>query len=202
MLEHVPEWLGKLLGNIHAGHNKLVITQPGIAAGARLDLTSPAFVNGTRLPERFTDDGDGVSPPLSWSAAPAGTTSFALIIEDPDAPAPQPLVHAVVWNLAAATRTLVEGALTKDRLTPPAGSAVGSNSFLAQGWLPPDPPTGHGSHDYVFQLFALAASADLGSKPGRSEVVAAMRGNVLATGVLVGTYSRPAHGAVRAPSQS
>lgn len=193
MLEHVPEWLGNLLGNVHAGHEKLVIAQDSMAStGIRLDLTSPAFANRARLPERFTEDGAGISPPLSWSTAPAGTASFALIVEDPDAPAPQPLVHAIVWNLPLTTRELTGGALTKDALMPPAGSEVGRNSFPAQGWLPPDPPIGHGSHDYVFQLFALSASADLGGKPGRSEVVAAMRGKVLATGVLVGTYSREA----------
>lgn len=192
MLEHVPEWLGKLLSNIHAGHEKLVIAQDGLATGAQLELTSSAFVNGTRMPERFTEDGTGISPPLGWSTGPVDTVSFALIAEDPDAPALQPLVHAIVWNIPATTHELAEGALTKNALMSPAGSTVGRNSFLAPGWLPPDPPTGHGSHDYVFQLFALSARADLGAKPGRSEVVDAMRGKVLATGVLVGTYSREA----------
>ena len=67
---------------------------------------------------------------------------------------------------------------------------VGRNSFYTEGWLPPDPPTGHGSHDYVFQLFALNEVPPMGPNPGRDEVVAALEDRVLAAGLLVGTYSR------------
>ena len=67
---------------------------------------------------------------------------------------------------------------------------VGRNSFFRDGWLPPDPPTGHGSHDYVFQMFALAAPITLDGQPGRGALVDAIAGQVVAAGVLVGTYSR------------
>jgi len=67
---------------------------------------------------------------------------------------------------------------------------VGRNSFFSEGWLPPDPPTGHGSHDYVFQLFALSETPTLSANPGRAAIVEAMAGKVLAAGILVGTYSR------------
>ena len=109
-----------------------------------------------------------------------------MIVEDPDAPAPQPLVHAVVWGLDA-SGSIAEGAIVEQA----AGMTVGRASFGHHGWLPPDPPTGHGEHRYVFQLFALDAGAgDPGEAPGRSALVAAMAGHVLAAGVLVGTYSR------------
>jgi len=191
MLEHVPNWIGHLLRNVRAGHSKLVIVQQDIVAtDAYLDLTSPAFANGARLPERFTADGDGVSPPLLWSDPPSGTARFALIVEDPDAPATQPLVHAIVWNLPADERRLAEGAISGDGDDADDGRDVGRNSFWSENWLPPDPPTGHGSHDYVFQLFALSEAAAIGSNPGRSELMKALAGNVLAAGMLVGTYSR------------
>ena len=191
MLEHVPQWLGHLLRGVRAGHDKLVIAGPQIVSTqAHLDLSSPAFADGARLPERFTADGEGVSPPLLWGEPPAGTASLALIVEDPDAPAGSPFVHGIVWNLPAQERHLAEGAITKDGEGVIQGADVGRNSFLGEGWLPPDPPAGHGRHDYVFQLFALAAAADLGSSPGRSEVVHALAGQVLAAGMLVGTYSR------------
>jgi len=190
MLEHLPRWLGAMLRNVRAGHSKLVIVQPELQIGdAVMELTSPAFASGARLPVRFTADGDGVSPPLLWSEPPAGTTSLALIVEDPDAPAMQPLVHAIVWNLPAGERHLPEGAIAPDGDGTVGGSDVGRNSFF-EGWLPPDPPSGHGSHDYVFQLFALSETIDIGGNPGRSGLVRALQGRVLGAGMLVGTYSR------------
>ena len=191
MLEHVPQWLGALLRNVRAGHAKLVIVNHDLNVGTEsLELASPAFANGARLPERFTADGDGVSPPLVWRDPPAGTTSFALIVEDPDAPMPHPLVHALVWNIPATERRLAEGAITRDGKGSADGRDVGRNSFLGEGWLPPDPPTGHGSHDYVFQLFALRETPVIGPNPGRDELVHAMEDRILAAGLLVGTYSR------------
>lgn len=191
MLEHVPHWLGSLLHNVRAGHSKLAIVQDGIVGGdARLTLSSLAFADGARLPERFTADGEGVSPPLTWTGVPAGAAALALIVEDPDAPTPNPLVHAVVWNLPPTDGGLAEGAIAPDGHGADDGSDVGKNSYLGEGWLPPDPPTGHGSHDYVFQLFALSEAISLDIDPGRADVVAAIRGKVLAAGMLVGTYSR------------
>jgi len=191
MLEHLPGWLGAMLRNIRAGHAKLAIVHPELAIGETvIDLSSPAFAYGARLPVRFTADGEGVSPPLVWGEVPAGTASLALIVEDPDAPALQPLVHALVWNLPADERRLAEGAITKDGAGALDGRDVGRNSFFAEGWLPPDPPTGHGSHDYVFQLFALAEAMPIGASPTRSELMRVMEGRVLGAGMLVGTYSR------------
>ena len=195
MLEHVPHWLGRALANVRAGADKLAIAQEGLAAPfgefAALDLTSPAFADGARLPERFTADGDGVSPPLTWGTPPVGTAILALLVEDADAPAPQPLVHAVVWGIAPDAGGLAEGAIVADGTGDRDGRDVGRNSFRREGWLPPDPPTGHGAHRYAFQLFALDADApDPGASPGRAALIAAMTGHVVAAGVLTGTYSR------------
>ena len=191
MLEHVPHWLGSMMRQLRAGADKLVIVQPALAIGeATIALSSPAFADRARLPERFTADGTGVSPPLLWDAPPPGTRSLALIVEDADAPAPAPLVHAVVWGIPADERALAEGAIARDGEGGADGRDVGRNSFFSEGWLPPDPPTGHGAHDYVFQLFALADTPEVGANPGRGEIVRAMAGRVLAVGVLIGTYSR------------
>ena len=190
MLEHVPAWLGGLLRNVRAGHDKLVAADPSLGRlEQRLELTSPAFANEGRLPVRFTADGAGVSPPLTGGRAPEGTACLALIVEDPDAPAPRPLVHAIVWGIAPDSGRLEEGAITRDGAGGPGGD-VGINSFRGEGWLPPDPPRGHGRHDYVFQLFALSEQPQLDESPGRAPVVAAMAGKVLAVGVLIGAYSR------------
>jgi Raf kinase inhibitor-like YbhB/YbcL family protein len=142
------------------------------------------------MPERFTADGAGVSPPLFWTGVPEGTERLVLIVEDPDAPAPAPIVHAVVWDLPGADGELKEGAIRADGAGASSGSDVGRNSFFGEGWLPPDPPTGHGAHHYAFQLFALAPGPDAGESPGRGAVVKAMAGRVLAAGLLTGSYSR------------
>ena len=190
MLEHLPSWLGGLMRNMRAGHSKLAIVDPALDLGpATIDLSSPAFANGARLPERFTADGEGVSPPLVWGKVPEGTQSLALIVEDPDAPALRPMVHCLVWGLAADAGRIAEGAIVPDGNGGPLGD-VGESSAFRQGWLPPDPPNGHGPHDYVFQLFALGETDDVGANPGRGEMVRAMEGKVLAAGLFVGTYSR------------
>jgi|tagenome__1003787_1003787.scaffolds.fasta_scaffold20929042_2 Raf kinase inhibitor-like YbhB/YbcL family protein len=190
MLEKIPQWLGAALSNVRAGHEKLVIARIDLSNATSLNLSSPAFAPGDRLPPRFTADGEGVSPPLVWSNVPAGTANLALIVEDPDAPTPRPLVHAVVVDIDARLNSLPEAAIAADG-GGSAGKDVGKNSRFTEGWLPPDPPTGHGSHDYVFQLFALGASqGDDKSSPGRSDFVEHLQGRVLAAGALVGTYSR------------
>jgi Raf kinase inhibitor-like YbhB/YbcL family protein len=190
MLEHVPAWLGQMLRDRRAGHEKLVAANPEIRLRAdTFELASPAFAEGSRLPVRFTADGEGISPPLVWSDVPDGTVSLALIVEDPDAPTTHPLVHGIVWDISPEERRLPEGAIVNGV---PGGREgdVGRNSYLQEGWLPPDPPTGHGEHDYVFQLFALSDRPQLSGSPGRGEFVRAISGHVLAAGVLIGTYSR------------
>lgn len=190
MLEHVPHWLGKAMTGVRAGADKLAIVQPELGSFAALHLASPAFANGARLPPRFTADGEGVSPPLFWTGVPEGTERLALIVEDPDAPTLSPLVHAVVWDLPADCEELKEGAIRADGTGDGDGRDVGRNSFLGEGWLPPDPPTGHGEHSYAFQLFALGPWPDVRDNPSRGAIVKAMAGRVLAAGILTGTYSR------------
>ena len=188
MLEHVPAWMGKLFSNVRAGHEKLAFMNAGVNPDTpMIDLSSTAFAAGARLPDRFTADGDGVSPPLLWATLPEGTTSLALIVEDPDAPAPNPLVHALVLNIPADQGRIGEGKIAEDS---PLAALVGRNSYGARAWLPPDPPTDHGNHDYVFQLFALNAPVETGDDPGRSDLIEAITGKVLGAGVLIGTYSR------------
>ncbi|MDD1452174.1 YbhB/YbcL family Raf kinase inhibitor-like protein [Sphingomonas sp. H160509] len=190
MLEHIPAWLGHAMSGLRAGIDKLAIVQLG-KNFETLTLTSPAFAHEARLPPRFTADGEGVSPPLVWSEPPAGTERMVLIVEDADAPTPQPLVHAIIWGLEANAGQLAEGAIAADGEGDAKGRDVGRNSYLREGWLPPDPPSGHGEHRYAFQVFAIGAGAgDVGATPGRSAVIEAITGHVLAAGLLIGTYSR------------
>lgn len=189
MLENVPAWLGKAIRNLRAGHGKLAVA--GLAGEGMLGkdgfaVSSPAFRDGEPLDPCFTaDEEDAVAPPLEWTAPPAGTQELALIVEDPDAPTPEPFCHWLVWGLPPQQGKLLEGE------TPP---RVGKNSFQNSEWLLPDPPTGHGPHDYVFQLFALDLPLALMPGAGRKELLAAMEGHVVAAAVVTATYQRQEDG--------
>ena len=192
MLEHLPTWLGHALGSVRAGADRVAIASVGPGECAAIRLGSTAFADGARIPERFTADGEGVSPPLHWGPLPEGTAALALLVEDADSPTLNPVVHAVVWDLDLAANRLEEGAIGKGGDGAPGGDGpeTGRNSYLQRRWLPLDPPPGHGEHHYVFQLFALRSVPDLERAPGRSALLEELGGRLLGAGVLTGTYSR------------
>lgn len=139
-----------------------------------ITVTSAAFVEGGRIPPRYTCDGADVSPPLSWSGAPDGARAFALVMDDPDA---RGFVH---WAVADLTSTeLAEGATE---------GIGGRNSFGRNGYGGPCPPSG--SHRYVFTVFAVAEP--LGLAPGftADQLRAAVEDRILAAGSLTASYRR------------
>lgn len=152
-----------------------------------LTLTSSAFENGGEIPVRYTCDGDDVSPPLSWTGAPEGTASFALIVDDPDAPDPaapkRVYVHWVLYDIpgdAAGLPEAVQPAAFAEQVR------EGLNDWNRTGWGGPCPPIGR--HRYFHKLYALdTVLGDLGS-PTKQDVLRAMEGHVLASAELVGTY--------------
>lgn len=190
MLEKLPESIGQALINQRAGMENVVYNLLyERRQTARMALSSPAFAFNGRLPVRFTADGEGVSPPLAWDAAPDGTESLVMIVEDADSPTPHPLVHAIVTGLAGGL--LEEGALASPHHQG-AGWATGQNSFLQHAWLPPDPPRGHGEHRYVFQLFALRPGEPIDQAPGRAALVDIILERAIGVGCLIGSYERSA----------
>jgi Raf kinase inhibitor-like YbhB/YbcL family protein len=189
MLERLPEAIGRALEHQRAGMEKILFNaeRPG-AQLALIEITSPAFAPDSELPQRYTADGAGMSPPLRWRNVPANAATLALIVEDADSPTPEPLVHAIVVDIDPRELGLVEGIFSGDPDASP--EKLGLNSYLMHGWLPPDPPPGHGVHRYAFQVFALAAGEPLSKSPGRREVSSAIRERALAKGCLIGTYQR------------
>ncbi len=193
MLEKLPDALGHALRGQRAGLDKIAFQAVDLRAGmASITVTSLAFVDHGPMPARYTADGAGVSPPLQWRGAPSNAGSLALLVEDADAPTPQPLVHAIVVDLAVGDGS---GALAEDALSgkddDTAQLHLGRNSYLQAGWLPPDPPPGHGVHRYAFQVFALAPGAAFDGAPGRDALLEAIRERGLASGCLIGRYERP-----------
>lgn len=152
-------------------------------------LTSPAFPHNGEIPRRYTCEGEDISPPLVWSGAPEGTKSFALIVDDPDAPDPNApkmtWVHWVLYNLLSSARELPE-AVVSDSF--PAGAEEGKNDWRNLGYGGPCPPIGR--HRYFHKLYALdVVLPDLGA-PTKSDLEKAMEGHVLAKAELIGTYEK------------
>ena len=191
MLENVPSAIGHALSSIRPGLGKLTTANPELTAPETLRITSDAFAHEGAMPVRYTEDGAKVSPPLRFDEVPAEARSLALVVEDADSPTPAPLCHALVWAIEGRDGGFHEAALDVDTM-PVArrGASFGKNSFLRSGWLPPDPPRGHGVHRYCFQLFALDIVPELEEGSGRGALVKALAGHVIAKGLLIGTYER------------
>jgi hypothetical protein len=152
---------------------------------ASIELTSPAFTEGQPIPERYTCNGENVSPALAWGEPPAGTQSFALIMDDPDAPGGT-WDHWVFFNISAFIRSLPEAFPSGD--TFPDGSMGGKNSWGNTGYGGPCPPSG--THRYVFKLYALDEVLAIPPGATRGELEKAMVGHILATGELMGTVTK------------
>jgi len=153
-----------------------------------LRLTSSAFRDQGAMDARFTCQGGDVSPPLAWTGAPAGTKSFALIVDDPDAPdpaAPQTTwVHWVLYDIPPSVATLPEGGSKQL----PAGTREGTNDWDKTGYGGPCPPIGR--HRYFHKLYALDRVLPDLHNPSKAELETAMRGHVLALAQLIGTYQK------------
>ena len=154
-------------------------------------LTSAAFTQNGEIPTKCTGEGEDLSPALSWSGAPAGTKSFAMIVDDPDAPDPKApkmcYVHWVLHNIPASATSLPENA-TKAGL--PSGAVQGINDWGKQEYGGPMPPIG--THRYFFKLYALDTMLNL-SAPTKPELLKAMEGHILAQTELMGTYIKAAN---------
>jgi Raf kinase inhibitor-like YbhB/YbcL family protein len=149
-------------------------------------VSSTSFSNGGYIARKFTCDAADVSPQLAWTDPPAGTKSFALLADDPDAPVGN-WNHWLLWNVPAETRQLPENVAKSAQL--PDGSRQGTNDFRKTGYNGPCPPPGK-PHRYYFKLHALDAKLDLKGNVGKRELEAAMKGHVLAQAEHMGKYGR------------
>jgi len=148
---------------------------------AKLQLSSSAFQDGQPIPSQYTCDGANQPPPLQWGEPPAGTKSFALVIDDPDAPGGT-FRHWGVFDIPASARSIGGGQRV--------GAEV-ANDFGKPGYGGPCPPKGHGPHHYQFKLFALDTDKlDVAANAKIADVENAAEQHAIAQGELVGTYER------------
>jgi Raf kinase inhibitor-like YbhB/YbcL family protein len=154
-----------------------------------LVLSSPAFANNGAIPKQYTCEGADISPPLNWSTAPQGTKTFALIVDDPDAPDPRApkmtWVHWVIQNIPADAQSLPEGAAERGM---PAGAVQGLNDWRRAGYGGPCPPIGR--HRYFHKLYAVDTVLSVLDHPTKAQLLNALKGHVLAEAQLIGTYQK------------
>ncbi len=176
-----PRWLGSLLTSRRADVSLSAWTL--LESDADLTLTSPSFVDGEPLPQRFAGRGvgDNISPALQWSGVPVEADHLVFVLEDIDSPFARPIIHDVTILSPDAT-SLAEGALAED-----APDVEHLKGMLGIGYQGPRPIVGHGIHRYRFMLFAVQGDIDVTSPRAAIE---SMAGKVVARGRLVGTYER------------
>lgn len=157
--------------------------QPGTAV---FSISSPVFSSGQTIPRRYTCSGKNISPQLQWGNPPVGTKSFALVVDDPDAPVGT-FVHWVVYNLPPSIKGLAEKVSPGRAL--PRGALEGKNGFGHSGYGGPCPPPGK-PHRYFFKLYALDTMLDLPTGPSKARLLKAIQGHVLGQAKLVGLFAR------------
>jgi Raf kinase inhibitor-like YbhB/YbcL family protein len=149
-------------------------------------IASSSFADGAAIPQRHTCDGDGVSPQLTITGPPAGTTSLALTMKDHDVPTPQApnrtINHWVVWNVTVGGAVFPEGSV-------PIGASEGSNDF-GEGYLGPCPPAVSPPHRYNFTVYALDERPAVPDNATAAQLEEAMAGHILARTTLIGMYGR------------
>jgi len=145
-----------------------------------MKLTSPAFEQNQPIPVKHTCDGANHHPPLNFSQVPEEAQSLALVVEDPDAPT-KVFTHWLIYDIPPSIQHIPEHEV-------PLSGTVGVNDFGTRGYRGPCPPSG--THHYVFKLFALDTGLALPEGTRKEDVLAKMKGHVIATAELVGTYTR------------
>ena len=170
-------------------HTIQSLARAQLSAKRELEVMSSTFHG--EIPTAQSEYADGVSPEISWSRV-EGAKSYALILEDPDAPSERPFVHWVAFNIPGDVTELEEGVKKASRPYGDAGFQQGKTSRGTVGYFGPRPPEGDGPHHYHFQVFALdTEEIDVPAGAERDQVVRAMKGHVLASGELIGTYEQP-----------
>jgi Raf kinase inhibitor-like YbhB/YbcL family protein len=148
-------------------------------AAGEMVVQSSAFADGAVIPERYTCDGDGTSPPLSWSRVPHRAHSLALVVDDPKA---GHFVHWTVLDIPPTVTAVKEGEAPKGTET--------DNSLGEEGWTGPCPPEGDGEHEYLFSVYAVDAPLGLKDDASHDEIRRALEQHAIARGVLTGRFGR------------
>jgi hypothetical protein len=186
-MEKAKALFGHLLRNVRSSNEKMASAKTG--AERMINVRSDGFEPNMAIPAEYTQDGQNISPPISWAGVPAQSRELVLVVEDPDAPMINPVIHWMVYKIPAGTTALPPGVPRGTVMSAPAGARQAKNYEKIEGYSGPKPPVGHGVHHYHFQLFALDETLSL-NDPTKDDLLKAMQGHVLAQGEMIGTYER------------
>lgn len=156
---------------------------------AMIVVHSQAFGAGQAIPPKYADDGEKVSPDLSWTGVPTSTKSLVVLVEDPQAQEPKPFVHWLLYNLPPSFSALPEAVPGTPRLREFGGALQGRSSRGFTGYFGPHPPKGDPAHHNHFEVFAVDTMLNLEPNSAPEEILAALRGRVIGRGELVGMYA-------------
>jgi len=181
--------LALLAVSLSVGCSADIPIEPKGGKAMTISITSTAFEAGKPIPQKYSGNGEDLSPPLAWSNVPEGTKELALICDDPDAPMGT-WTHWVLYKIPADTQGLLEGVPREKTLKMPPGAVQGVNSWGSDniGYRGPKPPSG--THHYHFKLYALDAPVNLPPGADKKTLLKAIKDHVLADGELIGTYAR------------
>ena len=186
----LERFLGRLLRKQRGRDDGLVWNDSRlIGVPDSIHLRSPDFSDGGMMPARCAaaGAGDNVSPGLEWSGVPADAIELVLVMEDPDAPLPKPIVHLIAYGITPGSQGIAAGCLNAPAASP---IRLGRGAFGRVGYAGPRPIRSHGGHRYLFQLFALSKALDITAEPSRSKLLQLMNGHVIARGRTIGIYER------------
>jgi Raf kinase inhibitor-like YbhB/YbcL family protein len=154
-------------------------------------LTSPAFTDGSVIPDKYTQAGQSISPELDWTNVPPGTVTFVLLFHDPDVALQKKtddVTHWIAWNIPGTSTKLEEG--IKEGATLPDGMIQGKNTRGNNAYMGPGAPATAPEHHYTFELFALDTKLDLGPDTPRADVINAIQGHIVGKAVWEGRFHR------------
>ena len=184
--------VGKLTRGLRAGEERLIRHRSEFEGlPISIQLTSAAFPDGGAIARKYTVAGEDISPPLAWINLPSGTRDLALVVEDYDISLSTPMVHLIAYHLEPISGGIEEGALpSRDSTGLLSTVQLGKNGLSHFRYDGPAPPPGHGTHHYVFQLFALGRRLEIAPNSGKDILIYGMKEHVLSLGVLTGTFER------------
>ena len=188
-LAHPPHKSSEAPAPEHSG-GVIAILQVQPYEGAGVVVTSAAVDVDGRLDPAFAQEGDDISPPLEWNALP-DAVSWAVIVQDPDAPKAEPVTHWAIWDIPGEAVGLPQNIEKLARPVTPQDALQGLNGRGEHGYMGPKPPPGHGVHRYHFQVFALGKALGLDPSTPLVEVIGALKGITLASGELIATFESP-----------
>jgi len=175
--------------NVHGHPVSLAPEILGLSKPAKIEVRSSSFQSGSAIPQQYSDFGEKISPPLSWTGVPGNAKSVVVMCEDPDPPVdPRPFIHWLLFNLPPDINELRTGVPGTPKLDGLGGALQGQNSRGSIGYFGPRPPANDPPHHYYFQVYALDRELALPFGAQRQQLLDAMKGHVLAFGELVGTF--------------